>query len=320
MKRVRQVNEIFLLTVIIALAASYVFGAFPFIQQRPYLSLLLSQAILALPVIVYLMRGTDRLWGLLPIRRVKISNVFLLVLFAAFISPLLTLLNALSLLFTTNRIMNTVSSIVSTQPLILSLLMIAVIPAVLEETIYRGVFFQEYRKINPRLGVVLSGLLFGFMHMNFNQFIYAFVMGMIFAVVVEVTDSLVSSMIIHFTINGSSVVLTYLMLQWQKTAGDLTKDSGIAGQAFAGNMGTVPEKALLLSAIGFYGVVAVFSTVAAFWILKRIARNAGRPEALRNLFTTRTAFTIRRLEFLPLGMGIALCFAVMVYQQYLQGL
>jgi len=190
---------------------------------------------------------------------------------------------------------------------------VAVIPAILEETVYRGVFFNEFRKMNPRKGVVLSGLLFGLMHMNFNQFIYAFVMGMIFALLVEVTDSIISSMIVHFTINGSSVILMYLLPKIQNLTNGVAKDNELVSQTF--NATQISNKALL-PVVAFYGVLAVFSTIVAFFILKGIASIAKRPNALKDLITKKTKSKMELLDSLPLMFGIMICFAIMIYKQY----
>ena len=312
MKNVRHVNEIFLITVCIAVGASFAFGSIPFVLNNPFVNLLLSQVIFVIPVIVYLMIGTDNIKGLLRINKISTVNVILLIVFAFFISPLLSFLNAVSLLFTTNQITEAISDIVYSYPLVISLLLVAVVPAILEETVYRGVFFNEFRKINPRKGVILSGLLFGLMHMNFNQFIYAFVMGMIFALLVEVTDSILSSMIVHFTINGSSVILTYLLPKIQSLMGGVAKGNELVSQTF--DAAQISNK-VLLPVIAFYGILAVFSTIVAFFILKGIANIAKRPNALKELIANKSETKMELFDSLPLMFGIIICFAIMIYKQ-----
>ena len=59
--------------------------------------------------------------------------------------------------------------------------------------------------------ILLTGFLFGCMHMNLNQFIYAFALGIYLAFLVEATGSIFSSMIAHFTLNATSVVMSFLL-------------------------------------------------------------------------------------------------------------
>ena len=94
--------------------------------------------------------------------------------------------------------------------LFLNILFVALLPAFVEEFVFRGVFYQTYRKSSMKAALVLSGLLFGCMHMNFNQFLYTFVFGMILVFMMEATGSIVTSMICHFLLNLNGVLLSGL--------------------------------------------------------------------------------------------------------------
>ena len=48
--------------------------------------------------------------------------------------------------------------------------------------------------------------------MNFNQMPYAFFLGIIMALVMEACDSVIAPMIVHFTLNGSSTLLSCLSM------------------------------------------------------------------------------------------------------------
>ena len=66
-------------------------------------------------------------------------------------------------------------------------------------------------KANPIKGILLSALFFGIAHMNFQQFCYAFFLGIVFGFLIEASDSILSSMTAHMVFNGSSLLLTYLL-------------------------------------------------------------------------------------------------------------
>lgn len=72
-------------------------------------------------------------------------------------------------------------------------------------------FIPEYARANPIKGILLSALFFGIAHMNFQQFCYAFFLGIVFGFLIEATDSIVSSMTAHMVFNASSLLLTYLL-------------------------------------------------------------------------------------------------------------
>ena len=57
----------------------------------------------------------------------------------------------------------------------------------------------------------MSGLVFGLFHLNINQFCYAFVIGVVFAFLVEATGSIWSSVLAHFAINTYSITIIQLL-------------------------------------------------------------------------------------------------------------
>lgn len=299
-RKIRQVNETFLITVLLAVGGSLFFGAFSFIRENVVVSLIFSQIIYVVPAIWYLRRENEPIGERLRLHKIKISTICLLIIFSYFIMPLLTFLNSISLLFSTNTIQGTIDGVITEYPLFVGVFVVAFIPCILEEAIYRGVFFNEYRKINPRKAVLLSGILFGLMHLNWNQFVYAFVMGMIFAIVVEASGSLLSSMVIHFMINGTSVVTAYL----QKKL--------VSPQE--GNTIMIDREQLLLF-IRQYWMVAIFFTILAYAILKMIAANQNRKQELTELLNGCAGSEKERyhesMVTLPLIIGMLVCLLIM---------
>ena len=97
------------------------------------------------------------------------------------------------------------------QNLGLSLFTTALLPGLVEETIFRGVLYSRVRKAHPLKGIFFSALFFGIAHMNFQQFCYAFFLGIVFGFLIEATDSIFASMTTHMVFNASSILLTYTM-------------------------------------------------------------------------------------------------------------
>lgn len=96
--------------------------------------------------------------------------------------------------------------------LFVNILLLAIVPAICEELIFRGIIFQGLKeKFSITSSVLLSALLFAFMHQNILQFIYPFILGCILAIVMQKTNNLLYTIIIHFFNNLSSVVLDFLI-------------------------------------------------------------------------------------------------------------
>lgn len=91
----------------------------------------------------------------------------------------------------------------------LQLFLIALLPALGEEFLHRGFLINGIRNIGPKKAIIISGLLFGFLHFNINQFFYATVLGMVIGFVGVVSKSIIPCIIIHFTNNALSVYMTY---------------------------------------------------------------------------------------------------------------
>lgn len=92
---------------------------------------------------------------------------------------------------------------------LLSLLTVAIMPGFFEEFSHRGMLHTGFSKMGSMRTIVFSGLLFGLMHLNINQFFYAFAVGMLLALVAIITKSIWPSVIIHFMNNGINCYLDF---------------------------------------------------------------------------------------------------------------
>ncbi len=85
-----------------------------------------------------------------------------------------------------------------------------VVPAIVEELMFRGAIQRGMERVGTMKGVVLTGLLFGLMHMDFQRFIGQALIGMVMAYVVMRTGSIVNGMIMHFVNNVIPFLLLYV--------------------------------------------------------------------------------------------------------------
>ena len=122
--------------------------------------------------------------------------------------PIISLLNVLSMFFVENAVID-VAGDVYQYGLGLSLFVLAVMPAIGEELLMRGVIYRSYREKSPVLAWILSAVVFGMLHMNFNQMPYAIFLGILMVVMMEASDSILTSMCMHFFVNGISTLSGY---------------------------------------------------------------------------------------------------------------
>ncbi len=94
----------------------------------------------------------------------------------------------------------------------LNFVMIALIPAIGEELLFRGVLqriFSDLTK-NHHWGVFITAFLFSAIHMQFLTFMPRFFLGVIFGYLLVWTRSLWAPILAHFINNGLAVIVSYL--------------------------------------------------------------------------------------------------------------
>lgn len=92
---------------------------------------------------------------------------------------------------------------------ILSLIVVAVFPAICEEFTHRGLLINGFRNLGLKKAIIFSSLLFGLLHLNIEQFFYATIIGVILSVVSIFSQSIFPAMIIHFINNAINVYLDF---------------------------------------------------------------------------------------------------------------
>ncbi len=93
--------------------------------------------------------------------------------------------------------------------IIFELFAVGVLPAIVEELVYRGILYKGFKKFVPVVFAnLISSLIFGVMHMNMVQFVYAAILGILFAWVYEKYKSLWAPILMHMAANMFSVLMT----------------------------------------------------------------------------------------------------------------
>lgn len=95
--------------------------------------------------------------------------------------------------------------------LVVDIFLVAVLPGIFEEITHRGLVFAAYRETGCKV-VLVSGLLFALMHQNITQTGYTFFIGVIAALMVYYTGSLLPAVFLHFFNNFISVLGDYTTL------------------------------------------------------------------------------------------------------------
>ena len=82
------------------------------------------------------------------------------------------------------------------------LFVVAVLPAVLEETLFRGIILEGIKDIGTVAACLLGGLLFSLFHQNPMQTVYQFICGTAFTLLAIRADSVLPAIFAHFANNA----------------------------------------------------------------------------------------------------------------------
>lgn len=248
MTETKMTNRFFLFFLLYFLAASVGLSYLPFtaaLSDNAYM--LLAQPLCFLPPIIgYFLLTKKSVRQTLRLKPLGLTNLLLIFLFGIAIQPVMSLLSYAASLFFPNPVEQSLANI-SASGLLPALLSVAVFPAVLEEFSTRGILLSGYQLLGKWRAALASAFLFALLHLNPQQFPYAFLVGFIFSFLVERTGSIWASILPHFLINATSVAAMFLQpdAATAALAEELTASATLlylAGQALM----SLPGLALLL--------------------------------------------------------------------------
>ena len=225
----------------------------PFVVQA-----IVIYALLVAPVIIYSIKDGNFTAESFGFKKIKVSTIFLTVLLTLVCSPMCIFVNLLSQLVVPNIVIQSFDEMMDGS---------MVLAPICEEIICRGFFQNRLSKLLPFLAsAVVSGFMFGLLHLNLNQFCYALVLGIILAYVNKASGSVFTSMLMHILFNAGNVAIIAL-----GSMALAAQDIDMAELA----ENTRTDKTVMLAGIIFYGVLAVISFFLTRLVIKAIAKREG---------------------------------------------
>ncbi len=268
MTKTAKLNLTFLILAACSIGGSYVYSLLTKNIGLPiYADLLVAQLLILIPVWGYTVKEHINLHKEIRHRRLGVGALLCLVGITILSMPLLSFLNLFSSMFVPNAAAGLAVQMAGGSGL-MNILFLAIIPAFSEEFVFRGVFFHGYRSHGFWKAALISGLIFGLMHLNFNQFSYGFALGVICAAVVEASGSIYASMVIHFLINFQSAQAINALSAW--TAGEEESAALQISGAF--------QQTYMVTAIVVIGIIAVVTTVLVVLLVKFLAKLCDRED------------------------------------------
>ncbi|MFT6715886.1 MAG: membrane protease YdiL (CAAX protease family) [Saprospiraceae bacterium] len=101
----------------------------------------------------------------------------------------------------------------SSAPLMLSLLSIAVFPAITEEIAFRGIFFGQLNKLtSSQSTIMITGLVFAFVHFSVLSFLWLIPIGLFYGWIRDKEKTIWYGVLLHFLHNATVVLFEFYQL------------------------------------------------------------------------------------------------------------
>ncbi len=269
----KRAGNLFFFLVVTEIAGTLAYGLAGIFMPKLYgftVSTVYSQALMLVPTLLAAAcRHMDRR-EIFPLRRIRPVQIALALLMTAAAFPLGSLLNTLSSLIAGNTVEQMSGEIVGS-PMWEMVLLIGLAGPFCEELVFRGYLFQNLKRGNrAAAAAILSGLLFGLFHLNFNQFAYAAALGILFALAAEAGGSLWISVLMHQTFNTAEVWAMYL-------PGNHARDAGAAGSALQAGADALRTLSVSPAELLTEVLLAAAGLWLFFLLLKKMRKISGYP-------------------------------------------
>ena len=112
----------------------------------------------------------------------------------------------------TNELIENLLLVEAPYELLFNILVIAIIPALSEEIIFRGIIQQKLTNVmgNPHVAIWVTGFIFSAIHMQFEGFLPRMILGALLGYLFYWTKNLWIPILAHFVNNAAQIVLQFL--------------------------------------------------------------------------------------------------------------
>lgn len=138
----------------------------------------------------------------------KIKDIFIPILFGVSISIIYNIVfyNLNNIIHFTNNFDG------SNLPIIVLFISSGIIGPILEELLFRGIVYNKLKEFNkPMKSIVLTSIIFGVIHFNLLNTVYAFGVSFILIYLYEKYKTIKAPILMHVCLNTTSVWLLYLL-------------------------------------------------------------------------------------------------------------
>lgn len=188
-------------------------------ETEQYMTCQIVASCFTIPFVYRFYRQDQIMMGILKpepwITKEHLTNVLWVIVIAALVGIGLNNLIQMTPLVTMSKNYEEMSGAFYASSLPLELLGSALVTPLLEELLYRGIVYGRMRRqVGMIPAVLLSALIFGVVHFNIVQFLYAFLLGIVLALCMERCNHMYGAVAAHMTANAIAVIRTETGWLW----------------------------------------------------------------------------------------------------------
>ncbi len=207
---------------LVVIGMKFLYPSFPiygFSSLQLFLSLIIDSLTIILAVRLFNVKISDQL------NKIKLVTIFLFSLLAILIFNLtLPLVNPIDFFekLANNKItVHQYDFMIFEKPNFNSIFyffLMVIITPIIEEILYRGIILNLFlKKYSLKISLIVSSLIFAFVHIEISRFGYLFLSGMLFGFAYYKTKSIYTSIFIHFVINIMAMATSYKYIELNNT-------------------------------------------------------------------------------------------------------
>ncbi|HHU78491.1 MAG: CPBP family intramembrane glutamic endopeptidase [Caldicoprobacterales bacterium] len=262
---------LYLAVLLLMLLSSFLTQYISMEGDRYYIYMFLIQLItIGLPPAVYLIWFRKDIKYTLRLQKISLAEILLSMGMAVFGYFVIVFINLLWLIFLSRfgtPQQTAIPPIESGRHYLMAIGVIAVMPAVLEEILFRGVIQRGYERYGRLTSILLTGVLFAFLHVSIVSIPAIILLGILLCYVAYRANSIWVSMIFHFTNNAIAVTFAFL-------SNMLFKLFPVDLEGMPASFTDIPRDELIMMVIawaitGFFALLLFGACFAGFHIVTR---------------------------------------------------
>lgn len=306
-------NILYLIVLALMLGSSMLFGSQDVeslgVNEFYFRTFILQVAIIGLPPLLYLLyKGAD-VSSVVRLNKIKAKEAFLVVGMAVFGYGVVIFINYIWMWIISHigaPIPQPTPPVSTEGQYIAGLMCIAVMPALVEEFLFRGVILRGYETMGRKVGVIMSGLLFALLHMSLASLPAIIFLGIMISYIVQRSDSILSGMIYHFTNNAIAVTLVYASNTVLANMDDI--QSGVPE-----GLGDMTPEIFLAGLLGVT-IIMLFS-LAMFTLCFLAFKRSTQDRALKShIATAKSMRIVKPVEMVPAIIAMTVIAILLVFE------